>query len=171
MANIDLTNFYRRRNEKVSPVDTSIILNKADTDNEIYSDMKLDLEFTTIKERQLNAKESNKDLVKIKNEESVINALKNVLSTTRNTRILDPDMEFDLRSYLFDGLNPVRAWFIGYEICTKIGMYEPRVNIDNVNIGIDWQNDCYVIDLEITIPSLSKSVSLKSILDKDGMRF
>lgn len=171
MANIDLTNFYRRRNEKISPIDTSIILNKADTDNIIYSDVKLDLEFTTIKERQLNAKENNKDLVKITNEDSVINALKNILNTTRNTRILDPSIEFDLRSYLFDGLNPTVAWFIGYDICTKIGMYEPRVTIENVNIAIDWLNDCYLIDLEIGIPSLQKTVTLSSVLDKDGMRF
>lgn len=171
MANIDLTGIYRKRNEKISPVDTNIILNKSETDTEIYSDFKIDLEFSNIRERQLNAKENNKDLTKITNEESVINALRNILHTTRNTRILDPSIEFDLRNYLFDGLNTTNAWFIGYEICTKIGLYEPRVTVNNVNITVDYDNDCYIIDLSVMIPSLSKIVNLPSILDKDGMRF
>lgn len=171
MANIDLTNFYRRRNEKVSSIDSEIILNKGETDDIVYSDIELDLKFTNILEKQLNAKENNKDLTKLTNEKSVINSLKNILNTTRNTRILDPSLEFDLRSYLFEGLNATTAWFMGYEICTRINQYEPRVKIDGVNIAIDWENDAYWIDLEITIPSLGKSVKLSSILDKDGFTY
>ena len=169
MANIDLTNFYRKRNEKVSFVDSEILLNKADTDNTLYSDVKFDFEFDNFKEKQLNAKESNKDLTRIVNEKSVISSLKNILNTTRNTRILNPDIEIDLRQYLFDELSPTKAWFIGYEICSKIPHYEPRVSIRNVNIGIDWNNDAYVISLEIVIPSLGKNIKLTSILDKEGL--
>lgn len=171
MANIDLTNYYRRRNEKISSVDSSIQLNKSETDDEIYSDLLLDLAFSNIKERQLNAKENNKDLVKLINERAVINAVKNILATTKNTRLLNPDIEFDLRSYLFDGLNATSAWFIGYEIHSRISQYEPRIEIDNINVMIDWDNDCYIIELEITIPSLSKNVKLSSILDKNGLSF
>ena len=83
MANIDLTSLYRRRSDKVSAVDSDIVLNKAETDNIIYSDLKLDLEFTNFKERQLNAKESDRDLSKITNEKAVITSLKNILNTTR----------------------------------------------------------------------------------------
>lgn len=171
MANIDLTNFYRRRTDKVSSIDSEIILNKGETDNILYSDLELDLRFTNFIERQLNASENNRDLTKITNEKSVINSVKNILNTTKNTRILNPDMEFDLRSYLFEGLNTTTAWFIGYDICTKISNYEPRVKIQNVNISIDWANDSYWIDLEIYIPSLGKSVKLSSILDKDGVHY
>lgn len=169
MANIDLTSFYRRRSDKVSAVDSEIVLNKAETDNVVYSDLKLDLEFTNFKERQLNAKESDRDLSKITNEEAVLTSLKNILNTTRNTRILNPDIEFDLRTYLFDDLSATKAWFIGYEICSKITHYEPRVVVRNVNVGIAWEADCYVIDLEIAIPSLGKIVSLSSVLDKNGL--
>lgn len=171
MANIDLTNFYRRRTDKVSSIDSEIILNKGETDNILYSDLELDLRFTNFIERQLNANENNRDLTKITNEKSVINSVKNVLNTTKNTRILNPSMEFDLRSYLFEGLNATTAWFIGYDICTKINTYEPRVKIQNVNISIDWINDAYLIDLEIYIPTLGKNVKLSSILDKDGVQY
>ena len=54
MANIDLSRIYKQARDKVSPVDSHIILNKAETDNEIYSDLKLDLEFNELKERPLN---------------------------------------------------------------------------------------------------------------------
>lgn len=171
MANIDLTDYYRRRNEKLSPVDSNIILNKKETEKEIYSDILLDLEFGNIQEKQLNARESNNDLLKLKNEQAVINSLKNILNTTKNSRLLDPDLEFDLRSYLFDGLNVTTAWFIGYEITSRINLYEPRVTVENVNITVDWNNDCYIIDLTIAIPSLNTTVKLSSILDKDGLSF
>lgn len=171
MANIDLTNYYRRRNEKLSPVDSNIILNKKETDPEIYSDVALDLEFSNIKAKEINAKESDYDLIKITNKEAVITSLRNILNTTKNSRILDPDIEFDLRSYLFDGLDATRAWFIGYEICSKLSSYEPRVRVENVDITIDWDEDCYIIDLTISIPSLNETVALSSILNKDGLIF
>lgn len=171
MANIDLTNYYRKRNEKVSFVDSNIILNKQQTDKEIYSDVALDIEFGNIQERQLFAKENNKDLAKITNEEAVMTSLRNILNTTKNSRLLDPNVEFDLRTYLFDQLSPTAAWFIGYEICSRITLYEPRVTIENVNIAINWEQDCYVIDLTVAIPSLDTTVKLSSILNKDGLVF
>lgn len=171
MANIDLTNYYRSRNQKISAVDSNIVLNKKQTESEIYSDVALDLEFGNIQERSLNAKESNQDLKKVTNKEAVLTSLRNILNTTKFSRLLDPGLEFDLRSYLFERLNTTTAWFIGYEICTRISKYEPRVLINDVNIVIDFENNCYIIELTISIPSLNTTVALSSILDNEGLSF
>lgn len=167
MANIDLTNYYRKRNEKLSFVDSNIVLNKQETELEIYSDIALDLEFSNIKSKKLNARESDNDLVKIKNKEAVMTSLRNILNTTKNSRLLNPDIEFDLRSYLFDSLNSTTAWFIGYEICSRITIYEPRVVVENINVAVDWDSDCYIIDLTVSIPSLNTTITLSSLLNKD----
>ena len=62
MANINLNNYFRKSTDKVSPVDSKIILNKGETNKEKWGDLKLDLSFNEIKERALNAKESTRDL-------------------------------------------------------------------------------------------------------------
>lgn len=62
MANINLNNYFRQVTDIVSPVDSKIQLNKNQTDKEYYGDIRLDLEVSEIKERELNAMESTKDL-------------------------------------------------------------------------------------------------------------
>ena len=171
MANIDLRNIYRQSRDKVSPVDSHIILNKTETDNEIYSDLKMDIEFNEIKERPLNAKESTRDLVKIINLDSVKNALKNIINTCYCSRLLNPEMDFNLNKYLFERLNTNVAYFIGYELCTKITVYEPRVKIENINIELDIDNACYIVYMDFTVPSLNAYLSLKSILSQNGFTF
>lgn len=171
MANIDLRQIYKQSRDKVSPVDSRIILNKTETDNEIYSDLKLDFEFNEIKERPLNAKESTRDLLKITNIEAVKTSLRNILNTTYCSRLLDPDIDFNLNKYLFDRLNANTAYFIGYELCTRISLYEPRVVIDNVKVELDFDNDAYNIYLNITVPSLNETLTLTSILNQNGYAF
>lgn len=168
MANVDLRNVYKQTRDKTSPVDSHIKLNKLETDNEIYSDLKLDLEFNEIKERPLNAKESTKDLLKVTNIDAVKTSLKNILNTSLYSRLLNPDLDFNLKKYLFERINSNIAYFIGYEICTKITVFEPRVVIDNVNIQLDYDNACYIITLEFKIPSLNQTLSLESVLSRGG---
>ena len=171
MANIDLRQIYKQRRDKVSPVDSHIILNKAETDTEVYSDLKLDLELNEIKERPLNAKESTKDLLKLTNLEAVRTSLKNILNTTANSRLLNPEVDFNLRKYLFERLNGNIAYFIGYELCTRITLYEPRVIIDNVNVALDFENDAYNVSLTVKVPSLDTTLSLATVLSPDGYSF
>lgn len=68
MANINLNNYFRKSSDKISPVDSKIRLNKVTTDNEIWGDLKLDLQFDELKERALNAEVSNHDLQRVVNE-------------------------------------------------------------------------------------------------------
>ena len=49
MANINLSNYFRKSSDIKSPVDSRIKLNKADTDKERWGDLRLDLKFNEIK--------------------------------------------------------------------------------------------------------------------------
>lgn len=102
MANINLNNYFRKASDIKSPVDSKIQLNKAETDNEYWGDLRLDLDVNEIKERPLNAKESTRDLQRVVNEESVLIALRNVFNTYKGSRLLNPDMAFELKQYLFE---------------------------------------------------------------------
>ena len=169
MANINLNNYFRKTTDIKSHVDSRIKLNKKQTDNELWGDLRLDLKFNEIKERPLNAKESTKDLQRTVNEESVIVALRNIFNTYGCSRLLNPQMSFDLGAYLFEPLTETKGWFIGYDIYQQLPKYEPRAKITNVDVISDMDNDCYIIKLSFLIPSISgDEYNISSILSSQG---
>lgn len=168
MANIDLNAIYKPLTEKVSPVDSNITLNHAKAVNYVYSDLKLDIELSETTEDQINAKPNNNDLKRIVNLECVLTSLRNIFNSTYCSRLLDPDISVDFRSYLFEPITEARAFFIGYDICNIIPIYEPRVTIESVEVTPYVNEDCYLIKLAITIPSLDTNISITSFLSRDG---
>lgn len=169
MANINLNKYYRKSSDIVSPVDSRIILNKTQTDKEYYGDIRLDLKIKELKERPLNAKESTNDIQKITNEQSIITSLRNIFNTHECSRLLNPQMKFELKHYLFQPLTQTKAWFIGYDIYQSIPIYEPRVKISHVSVIPNNDNGCYHIKITISIPSLSdQSFTISSILNPQG---
>lgn len=168
MANINLNNYFRKSNTLKSEVDSNIVLNKTDYEKTYYGDLRLDLKTDEIKERALNAKESTKDLQLIVNEESIITSLRNIFNTYKGSRLLNPDVSFDIKQYLFEPITSTKAWFLGYDICNTLPMYEPRIKIANIEIAPNINEGSYTIKLSITIPSLNKNVNISSLLSQDG---
>lgn len=169
MANINLNNYFRKSTDIKSPVDSRIQLNKSATDVQKWGDLRLDLNVNEIKERPLNAKESTHDLQRIVNEESVVTALRNIFNTYEGSRLLNPQMKFELGQYLFQPLTQAKAWFLGYDIYQSLPKYEPRVEIQNINVIADTTNDCYIIELAVALPNVSGSTfKISSILSNDG---
>lgn len=168
MANINLGKYYKKSTDVVSPVDSRIILNKIETDERKYGDIKLDLTFNEMKERALNADISNKDLQMIYNEESILTSIKNIFKTYKGSRLLNPDMEFDLTQYLFEPLTTTKAYFLGYDLMMLIPKYEPRVSVSSINVEAFPDENCYVIDLSVTIPEFSKTIDMKCLFDESS---
>lgn len=171
MANIDLNNLFYKKSTITSPVDSNIHLNNSEKNNIIFSDIKLDLTSKEFKSNSLNSKETNKDLNIIINEESILNSVRNIMSTTYCSRLLNPEMNFDLRTYLFESINETTAYFIGYHISTYLPLYEPRIEVENVHVIAYPKNDAYVINLRIYVPAISKNINLKSILNSEGITY
>ena len=169
MANINLNNYFRKNTDKVSPVDSRIQLNKKETDNVLWGDLKLDLEFNEIKERPLNAKESTHDLKRSINEESVVISLRNLFNTHGGSRLLNPELSFNVYQYLFEPLSATKAWFLGYDIMQFFPLYEPRVQVQNVEVVANLDESVYEIKLTLGIPNVSKEAfKISSILSEDG---
>lgn len=164
MGNINLNNYYKRRYETTSPVDRSLTLRRDSTDGVLYSDIRFDLAVCEIVERPLNARENDRDLQSIEDEESVLNSLKNILNTRLCSRILNPEAEVDLETFLFEPITKHKAYFIGYQLYMWIPTYEPRVRIDRVDVQGHPEEKTYTVDLEASIPSLGKSVKATSII-------
>lgn len=168
MANINLSSQFKNSNDLVSQVDSNIKINKEKTDAVIYSDLKLDLTFDEITDRFLNAKESTRDLQRITDEEAIITSVRNILTTNVCDRLLNPEMNLDLRSYLFNPLTEAKAYFMAYDIYNILPKYEPRISVTNINVAVDTLNDLYEITLNIVVPSLNKNLNLQTILSSTG---
>ena len=168
MANINLGNYYKKSTDKTSPVDSRIMLNKSETDARIYGDIKLDLTFEETKNRAIHANISDRDLQLIYNEESVLVSLKNIFKTFKGSRMLNPEMEFDLSQYLFEPLTRAKAFFLGYDLMALIPKYEPRVLVNSVNVVAYPEEGCYKIDLNVILRDFDKAIDLKCIFDEES---
>ncbi|MBQ7820524.1 MAG: hypothetical protein IJ341_12620 [Bacteroidales bacterium] len=167
MANIDLNKLFTKQHITTSPVDSEIGLNRAINNEVLFSDVKFDLEVSQFLEKALNSKKSDNDIQQIINEESILNSLRNILSTTFCSRLLNPEINFDLRDYLFETITEAKAYFIGYKISTYLPIYEPRVEIKNIHVTAYYNQDAYTIELQLYIPSIDKNIKLHSILNSD----
>lgn len=116
MANINLNRFYNKQNTLKSNVDSSITVNNSTTKNDFWGDIRLDLEEGEFRDTAFNSKQVSSDLQRIKNEEAVIIALRNLFNTQYGSRLLNPEMNFNLSYYIFQPINSITAWFLGYDI-------------------------------------------------------
>lgn len=171
MANIDLNKLFINRFTTTSPIDSDIHLDRQQGSDILFSDFKLDLNTEENSGKALNSLKERNDLEKIVNEESILNSLRNILSTKFHSRLLNPELNFDLRSYLFETVTEHKAFFIGYDILSFIPVYEPRVSIKNISVAAYPTDSAYIINLEIYIPTINKEVKLSSILNSEGISY
>ena len=172
MANIKLSNLAKTFEDKTAK-NPSDLSNFEKSVNTLYKDIKFDLTdinnsgiFT---DNSINSNLSAKDIEVCINENEIYNSLKNWFRTSECSRLLNPDLKFDLRSYLFEGINEYTAYFLGLELMQKLPYFEPRINVEDCQIQLDYLNDAYIINMTLTIPSLNnKTINLKEILNSSG---
>ena len=121
---------------------------------------------------EYNKDNENKDLKPIYDANSVLNAIKNILTTSPGEKLLNPTFGVDLRDYLFETVSETRAFFLGTDLYNGLTDQEPRVSIERIDIVAVSDEQQYEIDLNISIPSLNiNSISLRGILNNDGYTF
>jgi phage baseplate assembly protein W len=135
----------------------------------LYKDVKLDLAMTRFGKPGLYSEQTLKDIDELQDGQSVINAVKNILTTTPGQKLLNPTFGLDFRSYLFEPINTTTSYFLAQFIYSNLGVQEPRVTLEGVSIeGIEDQNQ-YNIDISFSIPKLDiYDLSLNATLNKDG---
>ena len=118
-----------------------------------YTDVHLDLDEVDVPQsEQLHAKRTNKDLKLLVDEGAIINSIKNIFTTTPGEKLLNPDFGVNLAQWLFEPVSEYIAREIGQAIYTGINTYEPRAQLNHVDIKTDPEQSQYTIQLAITIP-------------------
>ena len=154
---------------KIKSLQTDSLTERSLEKDYLYKDLALDLEPDVYLNRQLNKKESLKDVAAIYDIEAVKNSIITALTTSPGDKILNPTYGIDLRRYLFEPVDDFVSEIIRDDIDTKLPVMEPRVTIENVEVVGDEDNNTYHITMQINVPSLNiYGVSIKTELNAVG---
>lgn len=135
----------------------------------LYKDVKFDLTTDRFTKPELYSEQTLKDLDELQDGQAVINSVKNILTTTPGQKLLNPTLGLDFRSYLFEPINTTTSYFLGHFIYSNLGVQEPRVTLESVNIEGDPDQNQYNIEIGFSIPKLDiYGLSLNATLNKDG---
>ena len=138
----------------------------------IYKDIEFDLEPNFTKNTEFLKRREIKDLRASQDIAAIKNSLFNLFTTQPGQKILNPIYGLNLTQYLFSALSQTNARIIGQSILEGVNSYEPRVEIQNVNVEVDYDNNQYNISLLLNVPSLNiKGVTLKGTLSQSGYYF
>lgn len=143
------------------------------SDRITFRDLHIDLvEEVAPKSKTLHGTGTKIDLKTSVDEGAVMNSLKNLFNTIPGQKLLDPTYGLNLSEWLFNPASESVARSIGETIQSGVDRYEPRVNIDHIDIIVNMEQNQYEIELIMTIPSLNIiTKSYKAILDQPGFNF
>ena len=91
------------------------------------------------------------DLVTVKNNAAISQAIKNLLLTNTGERPFQPSIGSGVRGLLFEPLDYGTAAMIKSEIASTLGKFEPRVSVDNIRCFINDADNGFDIELEYSI--------------------
>ena len=80
-----------------------------------------------------NLHPTTKDVNKFRNENAVINSIKNLILTNHYERPFQPDLGSNLKRMLFEQVDNATAALLEREISETIENYEPRVQLKDVS--------------------------------------
>ena len=91
------------------------------------------------------------DLVIRRNEESIKQAINNLILTNKYERPFNPNFGCNLRKYLFEPMNSFTASSIENEIKMSIENYEPRVTGLIIEVKPEPDSNTFIVDISFDI--------------------
>ena len=109
--------------------------------------------FETFKDLSITFKKHpvSDDLVVVKDKAAIIQAVTALLLTNKGERPFQPDLGCDIRRSLFEPLDYATAGLIRSQVVEVLGKYEPRIDVENVNVKPDVDSNGYEVELYFRI--------------------
>lgn len=89
----------------------------------------------------------NRDVVDLKNERAIARSIQNLVLTQRGERPFSQNLGSDVSASLFENVDLISAAVIQSSIENVIRTYEPRVNLQTVNVNLNENSDGYYVDI------------------------
>ena len=93
----------------------------------------------------------NDDLITLKNEAAIARSLRNIVFTSPGEKFFNPDFGSNISKVLFENIDEISAISIKDEIETSIRNYEPRVNLEEVDIEPNYDNNQFDVRINYKI--------------------
>ena len=103
----------------------------------------------------------NDDLIAIKNENAIARSLRNIVFTLPGEKFFNESFGSRITESLFDNIDDITAGIIADEIRESIDLYEPRVNLDDVQAYPDYENNGF--DVIITYNVIGTEIPLQEL--------
>ena len=91
------------------------------------------------------------DLVVSKDASAIKQAIVNLLLTNKGERLFQPKYGSDIRSQLFEPLDYATAASIKSSILYSLSTFEPRINVLNINIFLNYADNGFNVDMTYKI--------------------
>jgi phage baseplate assembly protein W len=122
----------------------------------IYTDFKKDLSVSPLSE----------DLALFKNEDSVKEAIKNLVLTDRGERLMQPNLGGNIRAMLFENMTPASLKLIEEQVKTVIEIYEPRAEVLDVIVNGSLDDNTVKVTVKFFITNQEQPVELDVFLER-----
>ena len=156
----------------MASINLSFLREPLKVDDHVYKDIHFDLKQNYTQGTELAKTLEVKDLTPDYDLDAVKNSLFNLFTTLPGQKILNPIYGLNLMQFVFTNLSESNARLIGKVIFEGTGLFEPRVNILNINVNVDYDQSQYTINMRINVPSLNLSnVNIQGILKDSGFYF
>jgi phage baseplate assembly protein W len=106
------------------------------------------------------------DVAKKIGDASIIQSLKNLLSTGKYERLMQPDIYSNLKQQLFQPLDNITASAISNEVKAVINKYEPRVSLTEVNVTPDYDGNGYSCSISFFIVNQANPITIELFLER-----
>jgi uncharacterized protein len=108
----------------------------------------------------------NDDLGVRRDEESIREALYNLIMTDRGERLFQPSIGSDIRATLFESNTPATTLLLKEKIKTLINSYEPRIILHDVEVTSDYNDERVFVRIHYYISSRQDIVTVEMFLEK-----
>jgi phage baseplate assembly protein W len=164
MAVIDLNNFVNPKKTFNPSTEDFRVVNKP---KPVYTDLHLDLTYAKNVGVGLNPAKAA-DILVDADIEAIKNAIRNIFTTKKGQKILNPDFGSSLDQYLFTPITEANAKAMGNQILNDVLKYEPRITISNVLINPIPDRNYYYIAIYYTLNDIKKENTINLIAELGG---
>lgn len=94
------------------------------------------------------------DIMIAKNFSAIKQSVENLITTVPGERFFNPNIGSRITDLLFEPLDFINANSVRSEIEYTINAFEPRVELVDINVGVDYDSNGYNVEIEYKVTGL-----------------
>lgn len=106
------------------------------------------------------------DVVRLTDIDAVKRSVKNLIVTDKYERLLNPSIGAGISELLFEQMTPLTTIALRETIIQTLSEFEPRINIDTVDVTQDYDRNTYYISIAFSLVRNEQVGTVEFILNR-----